>query len=47
MTENSTDVHIDVLLALRVRAVRMNGVGCLLPEELRCVRQVRKNKEKV
>ncbi len=31
MTENSTDVHIDVLLALRVRAVRMNGVGCLLP----------------
>ncbi|KKM18241.1 hypothetical protein LCGC14_1667680 [marine sediment metagenome] len=29
MTENSADVHIDVLLALRVRPVRMNGVGCL------------------
>ena len=47
MTENSADVHIDLLFALRARLVRMNGVGCLRLEGSHCVRQVCKNKEKV
>ena len=47
MTGNSADVHIDVVLALRVRLVGVNKAqgACIWRD--RGVRQVAKNKEKV